>query len=58
MQMYKYSLEVLFYVFFSNENNDHIHVFCDCDGRSTFLDKALSNACIYQKHLLHNILQF
>lgn len=56
--MYKYSLEVLFYVFFSNENNDHIHVFCDCDGRSTFLDKALSNACIYQKHLLHNILQF
>lgn len=60
--MYKcHGLGVVFLMFFyfiiSNENMT-ICV-CGCDGRSTFffLDKALSNACIYQNNLLHNNLQ-
>lgn len=27
---------------------------CGCDGRSTFLDNALPNACIYQITLLQS----
>lgn len=44
--------------FISNENATISVCVCGCDTRSTFLDKALSNACIYQNSLLHNNLQF
>lgn len=62
--MYKcHGLGVVFLMFFyfiiSNENMTISICVCGCDGRSTFffLDKALSNACIYQNNLLHNNLQ-
>lgn len=35
-----------------NYNMDIFICVCGCDGKSTFLDDALSNACIYQNTLL------